>query len=194
MIARFLFVALCAGGLAACASTTQSPQSEAEREAQALAALLVETAERAPDRIYAAEAERSALQAALTGARPPIAPSSQTAPVGGDQERPSPALRPAPDLNGARSVLSAVHLASYREAGNAAAGWSQLRAARPDDLAGLRARLFAVDLGARGRFLRLKAGPLDTRAAAEGLCARMNESGDWCAVTDFTGTPLHRAE
>jgi hypothetical protein len=85
--------------------------------------------------------------------------------------------------------MSAVHLASYRSPVHALRGWAELEA-RHGGLAGLQARVSRVDLGDRGVFLRLKAGPFDTPAAAEAECDAIKASGEWCTVTDFAGEAL----
>ena len=82
-----------------------------------------------------------------------------------------------------------VHLASYRVAGNAQKGWEVLTA-RHDVLKGRQARLAAVDLPGRGMFLRLKAGPFASRAAAVEACRMIEVTGDYCAVTTFDGVAL----
>ncbi|MEQ8405363.1 MAG: SPOR domain-containing protein [Oceanicaulis sp.] len=172
---------LLALSLSACATT---PEPSAPSRAQALAALLVETEAANPARIAAAHAEMAALERALTRTpRPDPAPETAASPDA------APVPPAAPDLSGARSVMSAVHIASYRERRHAEAGWTQLEA-RHAPLSGLAARLSRADLGERGVFLRLKAGPFDTPAAAEAACDAIKASGDWCAVTDFTGEGL----
>jgi hypothetical protein len=177
---RFAALLLCLG-LTACAATELGPAPEAAQQtrAQALAALLMQTEATSPARLAAAEPEMSALEAALVRvpemAQAPV-PSAQTP-------------GPAPDLSGAHSVMSAVHLASYREHHHAVSGWAELEG-RHGGLAGLQARLTEVDLGDRGVFLRLKAGPFDTPAAAEAACDAIKASGEWCTVTDFAGEAL----
>ncbi len=42
----------------------------------------------------------------------------------------------------------------------------------------------------QGDFLRLKAGPFDTRADAQALCAQAQAAGLWCQTTHFTGAAL----
>lgn len=160
--------------------------AESARAAE-MADLLVRTAADRPDRIRSADAEMAALERALLIDAPMASQmnASQSAEM---------ALAPAPDLTGARSLLSAVHLASYRNPQNAEAGWRELQADAPDALAGLEARLAEADLGERGVFLRLKAGPLDSPDAAAALCARLEAAGHWCSPVDFGGRPLHSRE
>lgn len=165
--------------LAVSACATGPDRAGPQTRAQALASLLVETEAADPARVAAAESEMRALERALT----PAPAVSEPAPSRTAQ----PA--PAPDLSGARSVMSAVHVASYREHRHAVSGWAELTA-RHDGLAGRQARLSRADLGARGVFLRLKAGPFDTPGAAEAACDAIKASGGWCAVTDFSGEAL----
>ena len=164
----------------------QPMTAEAARAAE-VADLLTRTAAARPDRIRSAGAELAALELALLddanleyGYAPE--PAEAAAPP------------PAPDLTGARSLLSAVHLASYRNLRNAEAGWRELQVAESEVLAGLEPRLAEADLGERGVFLRLKAGPLDSPDAAAALCARLEAAGHWCAPVDFNGRMLHSSE
>jgi hypothetical protein len=90
-----------------------------------------------------------------------------------------------------RSVLYALHLASYRSEASAAAGWRIIAAEAAPSLDGLRPRLETVDLGPdRGVYLRLKAGPVDSSAQAAALCAALIESGHYCKTADFEGHEL----
>ncbi len=180
-------LAACAGlSLAACTATTPDPAvSGVHPEAAALADLLLETGRSDPERIEAARGEMAALSDALTQTAPETAPETAPSP----QPDPAPPA-PAPDLSGARSVMSAAHLASYRDRAHAGPGWRALQAQFPALLADLEPRLAPADLGERGVFLRLKAGPLDSPAAARRLCARIEAAGAWCAPADFTGQAL----
>lgn len=188
MTVRGLFALFCASSLAACAATPEP--GPVQQEAAALADLLVRTAGAEPDRIDAARPQMAALRAALTAPAPEDVAVSDP-----DREtRPVAAPPAAPDLTGARSVMSAAHLASYRLQDNAAPGWRELQERFPDALSGLTARLATVDLGDRGVYLRLKAGPLDSPEAANALCARLEAAGSWCATDDFSGEPLTPGE
>lgn len=168
----------------ACATPQPAAPSQAQLRAARLAALVTGTADAAPERVLAAEAEMAALERAL---QPVAVAEAQAGQVPAEQ---AAIIGPAPDLSGARSIMSAVHLASYRQREHADSGWTQLRAAAPDLLSGLEPRLSEVDLGERGLFMRLKAGPLDSPEAASRLCAALESAGHWCVPTDFSGAPL----
>ena len=163
--------------VAACATAPAPERTAPQTRAQALAALLVETESIDPARVEAASEEMAALERALIAHSEPAPTESQAT------------LAPPPDLSSARSVMSAVHLASYRERRHAVSGWAEL-SARHAALSGLSARLSQADLGERGVFLRLKAGPFDTPGAAEAACNAIKASGEWCAVTAFAGDAL----
>lgn len=170
---------LAALSVSACGATTAAPGSAEAMRAAALARLLQETAAQDPARIVAADGEMSALEYALL-ATPQAAPQAAA---------PEPEPLPAPDLTGARSILYGVHLTSYRDAAHVAAGWRALQGTLPV-LDGLSARVAPADLGERGVYLRLKAGPFDSRDGAQALCARLQAEGYWCQPVDFTGEPV----
>ncbi len=180
---RYALLILAALGLPACAATTPAPDTPEAMRAAALARLIEQTAARDPARISAAEAEMSALEYALLARSEaaPLPPASGPDPVA--------APLPAPDLTGARSILHGAHLTSYRETAHVEAGWRALQATLPA-LDGLSARVAPADLGERGVYLRLKAGPFDTREAAQAWCARAQAAGHWCQPVDFTGAAV----
>jgi cell division septation protein DedD len=184
---KIRFVLLVSLGLAAsaCVTAERAGQTPAQMRAAALSTLLLETAQSAPERVDAANPEMVALYTALTQSRVLAEELSEA-------HAPTPAsalapLGPAPDLSGGRSIMSAVHLASYRQAEHAGTGWRELQAQAPALLSGLQARIAPVDLGERGEFLRLKAGPLDSQDAARALCAELEAAGLWCMPSDFNG-------
>jgi hypothetical protein len=76
-----------------------------------------------------------------------------------------------------------VHLASYKSEAAAKVGWAELRAKFPQELAGLTPHVSRVDLGKKGVFLRLKAGPLGGGASPQALCARLKSAGQYCVPT-----------
>ncbi|WP_420432046.1 hypothetical protein [Hyphobacterium sp.] len=179
-IATILFLGI---GLAGCVTTREEAPAAlpvAATPAAAIAAHLAQEldyrARHDPAALDSVDAEMRAL--ALRMAAPP---------------EPDPEPEPlAPDPDGGVSLMHAVHLASYREEAHAAAGWRTLQELFPDLLGVRQARLQETDLGSRGVFLRLKAGPFDSAADAADACHAIEESGGWCAVTDFTGQSLRR--
>ncbi len=92
-----------------------------------------------------------------------------------------------PQIAKGRSLLHAVHLGSYRSEARAFAGFTELKAKIPTELASLTARIERVDLGPKGIFERLKAGPFTSREAAQTACVKIRAAGLYCALADFTG-------
>ena len=77
-----------------------------------------------------------------------------------------------------------IHLASYSSEAKAREGWDQLRRRFPD-LAGLQPNIMRVDLGAKGVFFRLRAGPFASSQAAQGVCAKLKAGGQFCSTMTF---------
>lgn len=88
------------------------------------------------------------------------------------------------------SVLFGVHLASYRQADEASAGWARLQRDFPAELGLLEPRLESVTIEGRGEFLRLIGGAFSSAEKAAALCATLKAKGVYCAVTDFGGRKL----
>lgn len=105
-------------------------------------------------------------------------PLVTTAPRAEGAEAAAPAAAPAPTAAAGGVVL---HLASYRDAEQARAGWAALQRRYPEALAGLDPQLGRVDLGpGRGTYWRLNAGPVDSAARAKVLCGRLEALGQYC--------------
>lgn len=119
--------------------------------------------------------ERAAIEAAMSPA--PLAP----APAAAMLLPSSPAEMEAPVRLG--GPQPAVHLASYRSRKDAERGWSQLRRAHKAELSGLQSEISKINLGAKGIFFRLKAGPLPDKSAADGLCRQLKARRQFCEVT-----------
>ena len=92
-----------------------------------------------------------------------------------------------PKLHDGRSMFFALHLGSYRDEQTAIAGWAELQSKAPKELAGLQPRLERVDLGAKGIFMRLKAGPILQETVVHTKCKNLQLKGLSCARADFTG-------
>ncbi|MCF6293040.1 MAG: SPOR domain-containing protein [Robiginitomaculum sp.] len=99
----------------------------------------------------------------------------------------NPVLAPAPQLDNAKSLFFAMQIGSYRDQSRAIAGWNELKAKAPEIFSGLRPRIEQVDLGAKGVFMRLKAGPIFSETEVMERCQQLQSQGISCIETDFTG-------
>jgi hypothetical protein len=102
---------------------------------------------------------------ALAPALPPVATA------------PPPRPKPAPAVTGFRLQLVAV-----RTAEAARAQWGKIKNANHDLLGGLGASWQRADLGARGIFYRLQAGPIADGAKAERICSALRERQITCIL------------
>lgn len=120
--------------------------------------------------------ERSAIEEYMSPA--PSAPAAAPAPVPLSS---SPAEMEAPvQLSGPQP---GVHLASYRSRKDAERGWSQLRRAHKAELSNLQSEITEINLGAKGIFYRLKAGPLSDKGAADAMCRQLKQRRQFCEAT-----------
>ncbi|MGY6660835.1 MAG: hypothetical protein ACXIVO_00800 [Glycocaulis sp.] len=185
---RLALPLLSALALGACSVTGGQAARDASPDAQQalrLAAALSEAA-RVDDPVLAhVTDEMDALEAALARG----VPLAEDPPV--EDEEPSLALVPAPDARqqSLLSLMHGIHLASYREERHVAEGWRALQGQHAS-LSGLQARHVPADLGERGVYLRLVAGPFDNAQDAATACRAIQAAQNWCAVTAFDGTPI----
>jgi len=75
---------------------------------------------------------------------------------------------------------AAIHLASFKTEQDANRAWTQIRRAHAQVLGDLKADVARVDLGAKGIFFRLKAGPVASEAAATELCRQLKSRRQFC--------------
>jgi hypothetical protein len=137
----------------------------------------------APADTPAASLEVAALADAVTAAPAPAATPAAAEPAqDAAEEAPSirdsiagPRFRPQPD-GGYR-----VQIVAVRSQADAESEWRRFAGTYPDLLGGFEPYVGEVDLGERGVWLRVQAGPLD-RADADGLCAALRERGADCIV------------
>lgn len=119
--------------------------------------------------------ERAAIEGAIS---PPPAPAPASAPI---PLAASPAEVTAPvRLSGPQP---AIHLASYRSRKDAERGWSQLRRAHKGTLSNLQSEITEINLGRKGRFFRLKAGPLTDKAEAASICRQLKKRRQFCETS-----------
>ncbi len=76
----------------------------------------------------------------------------------------------------------ALHLSSNRSKESAMQEWAQLKAAFPVQLAGLAPAFMRTDLGKKGVFFRVLAGPLPDKPAAARVCSELKKKQQYCAV------------
>jgi len=73
-----------------------------------------------------------------------------------------------------------VHLSSYKDPKNADSGWANLKGRFPNLLSGMSPTVKRVDLGTKGIFHRLYAGPVANADDAKKLCAAFKQRGVYC--------------
>lgn len=129
-----------------------------------------------------AETQGDGLQ--LSPAETPIQPAPDTVPSSGlEGSADRMASTESAETQAAPPGTIAVHLASYKNPDNAEDGWRALMAANRDQLGDTRPLIRRVDLGARGVFYRLHAGPLESRTRADSICRSLKQRGVYCAVS-----------
>jgi hypothetical protein len=74
-----------------------------------------------------------------------------------------------------------VQLAAFPSEDSARQAWRMIVRAHPDALGGLKPSFERADLGAKGVWFRLKAGPVLTASQAREVCAAAGVDGRWCA-------------
>lgn len=117
---------------------------------------------------------------------PPSPPARQdaaatAAPNPAPAERPAAAEGAAPQLAQASGAFR-IQLAAFRTADDAEAAWTALRGRHPELLEPLKLTIVRADLGDKGIFYRVQAGPLADRAAAQSLCSRLQERNQACLI------------
>ena len=89
---------------------------------------------------------------------------------------------PEPTVTASPTTVFRVQLAALRSRADAEAAWRRLKLANGDLLGALDAEILHVDLGDKGVFYRLRAGPLASAAKASALCSRLKAHKLDCLV------------
>ena len=76
----------------------------------------------------------------------------------------------------------AVQLAAARSEPQAMSEWARVSGKHGQSLAGLTPSVVRADLGERGIFFRLRAGPLPDKAAADAICETLKAANEACIV------------
>lgn len=120
--------------------------------------------------------ERQAIEAALQPKEP--TPPGAQAPVTLSKDG-KPAASSGPAVG--------VHLASYRSIKQANAGWKTIQRRHKSLLDGMNSEVKKVDLGKKGTFYRLIAGPVESKAAQRQLCTDLKRRRQFCEASTFGG-------
>ena len=148
--------------LAALGTVLPLPAAES---AKAATAALYELASQAPARD---------MFAGMTPAKP--APAAHPGPAPAADHAPA-----APAHGDAKHGTLFVHLGSYRSMKTLETGWRALRGRYGKALGGQSRTVAKVDLGSKGRYLRLGVTVAD-RSQAASLCRQIKAGGEYCAV------------
>jgi cell division protein FtsN len=98
------------------------------------------------------------------------------------KEAAAPAASAAPVSGPAEAGAFLAQLGAFPTRKAAESGWARLKASHPDVLGKLSARFEAVDLGDRGVWTRLQAGPFPARDQAAAVCSGIGAPERWCVV------------
>jgi cell division septation protein DedD len=109
----------------------------------------------------------------------PVTTDTQVATMPATTAVEEPAALPQPALT-ATGVK--VQLAAFKSEDQARGAWSSFQQRFPDELSALPLIIEQADLGAKGIFYRVQAGPLASREAAAALCDRLKVQGQTCIV------------
>lgn len=96
------------------------------------------------------------------------------------QAAPAPAAS-APAASASASGAWVAQLAALKSEADAQAAWKRLQNANKDVLGGLSSDIVRADLGTKGVFWRLRAGPVD-EARARSICATLAKRNQGCIV------------
>lgn len=117
-------------------------------------------------------------------AQPPAPPASMASAGMAPKPAPASAGKAASSLPPEVKGKPAVHLASYKSRDQAEKDIAMFKKKFPD-LAKLGMLAIKVDLGAKGIYWRLKAGPLASAKAASALCSKLKASRQFCEPSVF---------
>jgi cell division septation protein DedD len=132
-----------------------------------------------PNAVEVPQPPRAAAPAPAKPATPtPAAPQQQAS----APRAAAPAAPAAPPPTASGPARYRIQLAALRTSEDATREWDKLRRAHMDLLGSLALNVVRADLGDRGTFYRIQAGPLADEQAAKELCRRLAEKKVGCLV------------
>ncbi len=119
-----------------------------------------------------------------TATTAPSAPAATQGTTATDQAGTVAAPAPAAPANDAPTAAGnyRVQLAALKTEADAKAAWKRLAAKYPDILGPLAMHLEKVDLGTKGIYYRVQAGPFTDKNAARDICTKLKPKGQPCLV------------
>jgi hypothetical protein len=126
---------------------------------------------------------------AKTAETPPPSPSSSQSPSSSAAATPAPTppASPAPTPGGASGEPYRVQLAAVRSRDRAEKEWNRIKTKNDDVLGKLSLSVMRADLGARGVYFRLRAGPLASETEARAVCDKLSARKVPCLVVRPNG-------
>ena len=120
---------------------------------------------------------------AAAAAKPTAKVAAEAKPPAPPKPTATPAKAPAPSATEpAANGRVEVRLASVRTPESAREEWARLKRENADLLGNLRANAVPIDLGEKGTYYRIQAGPFADPAAAERLCAELKKRNHGCIL------------
>ncbi len=169
-------------------TASEAPKPASEKVAETAAIAVPQPATEKAAEVMASETPKPA-----TGKTTGVTTSEATKPPTGKEAALTTGKatsRPA-DKAAGEAVVSAIppprdqfflHLASHRTQGDAAREWELLTRKFAALLGTLQPIIQSVDLGDRGVFYRVQAGPIGSRASARALCRQLKARDQYCQV------------
>lgn len=114
--------------------------------------------------------------------KPTAKAAAEAKPTAPPKPAATPAKTPVPAAETAGNGRIEVRLASVRTPESAREEWARLKRENADLLGNLRANAVPIDLGEKGLYYRVQAGPFADAAAAARLCAELKKRNHGCIL------------
>jgi cell division septation protein DedD len=117
-----------------------------------------------------------------TSAGATAAPAEPAAPAATQEAAAPAAAAPAEPVQPAAGGSWKIQLAAVKSEDGARQEWGRMQRAHPDLLGDMRLTVQRADLGTKGIYYRIQAGPLPDRTTAEDVCSELKASKQPCLV------------
>ncbi|HXV25238.1 MAG TPA: SPOR domain-containing protein [Alphaproteobacteria bacterium] len=124
----------------------------------------------------------AAAPASTVPSEPALAASATSSATTQEATAPAATQAPAAPATTAAAGSWKIQLAAVKTEAAAKQEWSRVQKVHPDLLGDMRLTVQRADLGTKGIFFRIQAGPLPNRTTAEDVCAELKASKQPCIV------------